>query len=147
MRILEKSMNAARGILPKSLSVDRKPYHVAFLFKGNKLITIGTNSYKSTPRVHYFGKKFNISKYKLYSYPHAEIDAISKAWDKVYIDSNFSMVVIRMNHLYETRKSKPCADCQSIINAIGIEKVWWSEDNQTVTDGKKVYHLTEGASQ
>jgi hypothetical protein len=126
----------AKDLFPRNLS-NKKPHHLAFLFNENTLISIGTNSYKSSPRIHYFGRKFNVEKYKLYSFPHAEVDAVSKAWSKFYIDSSFSMVVIRMNHLHQLRKSKPCCDCQSIMNAIGIEKIWWSEENQTITNGIK----------
>lgn len=143
MRILQKSMKMARDLLPRNLD-NKKPYHLAFLFRENKLVSIGTNSYKSSPRVFYFGQKFNVEKYKLYSFRHAEVDAISGVWDKLHIDDSFSMVVIRMNHLYQLRKSKPCSDCQAIINAIGIENVWWSEEHdQTITNGTEFYNIEQ----
>jgi len=35
-------------------------------------------------------------------------------------------VVIRLNKYGQLRNSKPCKNCQTILNAIDIQDIWWS---------------------
>jgi len=76
----------------------------------------------------YFGSKFNVHKFKKFNFLHAELDAIQRCWGKVYLDRSHSMVVIRLNKYGQLRNSKPCKNCQTILDAIDIQDVWWSTE-------------------
>lgn len=138
MKKIERSLSMAYDLLPKCQSKNmggkNRQFHFGFLFKKNKLVSIGMNSYKPSAKIVYLGNRFNIDKYKQFGCPHAETDAISKAWGKSYIDNSFSLVIIRLNKVGKMQNSKPCVNCQTIIDAIGIDDVWWSADDG-VTNG------------
>jgi hypothetical protein len=141
MKRIDKSLGMAFDLFPKyhqPMSGQYRPYHFAFLYKKNKLVSIGVNSYDPSPKILYLANRFNVQKYKQYNYAHAETDAISKAWGKFYLDSSFSFVIIRLNRFGMLQNSKPCANCQSIIDSIGINDVWWSTKN-CITNGKEDY--------
>jgi len=74
----------------------------------------------------YFAKRFNVEKQKKYPYIHAEISAIQKVWSKVYIDNSISMVVLRLSRDETFQNSKPCKGCWTILSALGIDDVCWS---------------------
>lgn len=129
MKILQKSLKMAREMFPAEYQSHRghRTYHFAFIFKRNKLISVGVNRpYSPDGKALRFGNQFNITKLKKHSFVHAEVDAFSKCWGKVYLDGSYSLVVIRLNKNGELGESKPCSNCQQIIDAIGIKKLWWS---------------------
>ena len=108
----------------------RRTYHFAFIFKRKKIISIGMNNpYDFNSRTKYFGYKYNIPKYKVHSHAHAELDALSKCWGKINIDSSYTMVVIRLNSKGEFCDSKPCKNCENILNKIMLKEVWWSNSS------------------
>jgi cytidine deaminase len=74
----------------------------------------------------YFAERFNIEKQKKYPYMHAEISAIQKVWSKVYIDNSVSIVVLRLSRNGTLQNSKPCKGCSTILTALGIDDVCWS---------------------
>lgn len=111
--------------------------HFCFLWKKNKLISIGKNDPISTDRmVLYFGERYNVEKFRNYPFAHAEIDCLSKCWGKHFLDNSCSMVVIRINKDGFFKNSKPCIYCSPIIQAIGIEKIFWSTENNTIESEK-----------
>lgn len=110
-------------------------YHFAFIFKRNKLISQGVNRpRKPDAKVLYFGSKFNIQKYKKWHFFHAELDAIQKCWGKIHLNRSYSMVVIRINKDGELKNSKPCENCQNILNQIGLQNIWWSTNKGIVNE-------------
>lgn len=136
-RILERSIKVSHLLLESAEKL-HKFNHFCFIWKKNKLIAIGKNKPISTDRMAlYFGERYNVQKFKNYPFLHAEIDAISKCWGKHHLDESYSMVVIRMNKDGSFKNSKPCIHCQPIINAIGINKIYWStESNEILSDIK-----------
>ena len=130
MSILTKSHSIAKSLLPTAMDGregKNKFFHFCFGFHKNKLIAIGQNDPEKThTRAYKLRRRFNQN--ADYPFIHAEIDMLSKLWGKVYIDSRLKVVVIRLNKQGELRNSKPCKRCASIINALGINKVWWSTD-------------------
>lgn len=109
----------------------RRTYHFAFIFRRKRIIAIGINRpYDYDSRTKYFGFRYNIPKYKEYSHAHAETDAVSKCWGKTIIDSNHTMIVVRLNSRGELYNSQPCPSCQKILDQIGIKHIWWSNNDQ-----------------
>lgn len=128
MKIIRKALK---------LSYDRfkpnpyqKRYHFAVAFDGKTPICIAENNpIKVNAKALYMGRKFNIRTYKDYPYNHAESHLVSKLLDKYnYIDSNWSMVVLRINRPGKIMLSKPCDNCQKILDALGFKKIYWSID-------------------
>lgn len=108
----------------------KNTFHFAFLWKKNMLISSGQNNpNKPSAKAAYFANRFNLEKQKKYPYLHAELDAISKVWGKIYIDGKFSLVSLRLSGKGILRNAKPCKNCQHTINSIGINDVYWSSDN------------------
>src|SRR5210317_1017448 len=120
------------------LSYDRfKPnpyqrrYHFAIAIDENKPIKIDHKAYK-------IGQRFNISKYQQYPYSHAESHLISKLLDRYNtIRTDWSLVVLRINRQGRILLSKPCENCQTILDSLGLTKIYWSIDKNTFGYGSK----------
>lgn len=127
MKIIEKSLRISNELFPEYYGRHKPPYHFAFIYRRTKLISFGVNRPTCLcPKILYFGNRFNIDQYKKYYYPHAETDAISRCWGKVFLDKNYQMVVLRLNENRELWESKPCESCQVVLDKIGIRKIWYS---------------------
>lgn len=122
------------------LSYDRfKPnpyqrrYHFAIAFEVNKPIAIAQNNpIKIDHKAYKIGQRFNIQQYQEYPYSHAESHLISKLLDTYNtIRSDWSLVVLRINRQGKILLSKPCNNCQSILDSVGLHKVYWSIDKDT----------------
>lgn len=131
MSILNESYDIALSLLPKAKGnrqTKNKFFHFAFGYKKNKLLAIGQNNPEKThTQALILAKRFNRD--TDHPYLHAETDLISRLWGKYYIDNNLKVVVVRLNKRGELRCSKPCDQCDYILNALGITKIWWSTDN------------------
>lgn len=131
MSIIEQSVDIALSLLPKakiSRNTKNKFFHFAFGFKKHKLLAIGQNNPEKThTQALVLAKRFNTD--LDHPYLHAETDLISRLWGKYYIDSSLKIVVVRLNKRGELRCSKPCDKCDQVLKALGITKIWWSEDN------------------
>ena len=111
MNAVNQSIEIALSLLPKAKSsrtTKNKFFHFAFGYRGNKLLAIGQNQPdKTNPKAFKIAQKFNLQ--NNYPYLHAETDLISRLWNDYRIDSNLTMVIIRLNKNGELRNSKPCA--------------------------------------
>lgn len=131
MSIIEQSLDIALSLLPKAKNArhsKNKFFHFALGFKKSRLLAIGQNNPEKThPQALMLARRFNTD--TEHPYLHAETDLISRLWGKTYIDSSLKVVVVRLNKRGELRCSKPCDQCSQVLNALGIHKVWWSENN------------------
>lgn len=131
MSIIDQSIDIAMSLLPKakvSRNTKNKFFHFAFGFKKNKLLAIGQNNPEKThTQAFWLAKRFNTD--IEHPYLHAETDLISRLWGKYYIDNSLKMVVVRLNKRGQLRCSKPCDKCSQILQALGITKIWWSDEN------------------
>lgn len=111
----------------------QRRYHFAIAFDNNKPILIAENNpIKIDNKAYKIGQKFNIKQYKEYPYSHAESHLVSQLLDRYNtIRSNLSLVVLRINRQGRILMSKPCENCQRILDAVGLKKVYWSIDNNT----------------
>ena len=94
--------------------------HLAVIFKGNAIFSIGRNSQKTHPKV------FD------YDYPdfckvHAELSACIKFGQEDC--RRYSLAVLRIDRNGKFNQSKPCAGCQSVIRQLGFKRVFFTNDN------------------
>lgn len=126
MKIIQKAIK---------LSYDRfkpnqyqKRYHFAIAFDGNRPICLSQNNpIKVNAKALRMGQIFNIQTYKEYPYAHAESYLVSQLLDRYNsIDTNLSIVVLRISRDGRMRLSKPCENCAKILSAVGLSDVYWS---------------------
>lgn len=123
MKIIEKSVDMSLKLVNPSLSMYQ---HFSFVYIRNKLLAIGQNE---TDRTNYksmkLAKRFRAVKPLQFPYIHAETDAISKLWGKVYLCHRHTLVSIRLNRHGELRVSKPCVDCSQVIDGLNLTCIYF----------------------
>jgi hypothetical protein len=105
-------------------------YHYAAAFDGNKMICFTQNNpVKTHTNAYKIGKNFNLQKYKEFPFYHAESHLVCKLLDMYNtIDSNWSVVVLRINRKGQMLYSKPCKNCSKLLNAVGLHNCFYSID-------------------
>ena len=134
MKIINKTIRKAyQNWSPNPLI---RCYHYAAAFDGNKMICFSQNNpIKTHARAYRIGEKFNLPKYKEFPFVHAESHLISKLLDRYNtIDSNWSIVVMRINRKGIILGSKPCENCEKILSAVGLNTIYYSNDNASFSD-------------
>jgi len=97
-------------------------------FTQNNPIKTHTGAYR-------IGEDFNLEKYKEFPYYHSESRLISKLLDKYNtIDPNWSIVVMRINRKGLVLGSKPCENCDKLLNAVELNTVYYSNDDGSFSD-------------
>ena len=112
-------------------------YHYCAAFDGNKMICFSQNNpIKMSAKAHRIGERFNIPKYIEHPFVHAESHMISKLLDRYNtIDSSWSIVVMRINRQGIILGSKPCENCNKLLNAVGLNDIYYSTDDGNFSDG------------
>ena len=134
MKILDKTIKRSyKSWEPHPLI---RCYHYAAAFDNNKMIAFaGNNPIRFSAKAFRMGEKFNISTYKEFPYVHAESHLISKLLDRYNaIDTNWKIVVLRINREGRILLSKPCDNCQKIIDAVDLTQVYYSNNDGTFSD-------------
>lgn len=126
-----------------SPNIYQRRYHFAIAFSCNKPVAIAQNNpIKINHKAYQIGKQFNVKHYQRYPYVHAESHLISKLLDTYNaIDTNLSIVVLRINRQGKILLSKPCENCQKILDSVGLHKVYWSIDRNTFATGDKLIQV------
>jgi hypothetical protein len=94
-------------------------------FTRNSPIKSHTNAYR-------LGKNYNLPQYTKHPFYHAESHLVSKLLDKYNtIDPNWSIVVLRINRQGIILGSKPCENCNKLLSAVGLDIIYYSNDNGT----------------
>lgn len=119
-------------------------YHFAGAFDGTKLIGFTQNNpIKTHAGAYRIGENFNLPKYKEHPFYHAESHLISKLLDQYnHIDSSWNIVVMRINRKGLILGSKPCENCDKLLQSVGLTTVFYSNDDGSFSDsfGDMVYH-------
>ncbi len=145
MKILKKALKLSyERFKPNSY---QRRYHFTIAFDVNKPILICQNNpIKINHKAYRIGKQFNINTYKEFPYIHSESHLISKLLDMYNtIDTNLSIVNIRINRQGITLLSKPCDNCQKILNAVGLTKIYWSINYNTFASDDQIFNLNKNA--
>ena len=129
MKILKKALKLSFDRF-KPNSFQRR-YHFTIAFDVNKPILICQNNpIKINHKAYRIGQQFNIQTYQDFPYVHSESHLVSKLLDRYNsIDTNLSIVNLRINRQGLVLFSKPCENCQKILDALGLNKIFWSIDN------------------
>lgn len=89
----------------------------AAIFKGKRLISLGYNHpMKAAKHLHPQYQRWKGS-------IHAEVDAILKAKTDL---TRCSIMVVRVNRFGIFRTAKPCEQCLSYLQAVGIKKIYYT---------------------
>lgn len=131
MKILNKALKLSYDRFnPNSF---QRRYHFTIAFDVNKPILICQNNpIQLSNKAYRIGQQFNIKTYQDFPYVHSESYLISKLLDRYNsIDTNLSIVNVRINRQGIILLSKPCENCQKILDAVGLKKVYWSIDKNT----------------
>jgi len=135
MKIINKTIRKAyNNWTPNPLI---RCYHYAAAFEGNKMICFTKNNpIKTNARAYRIGERFNLPKYIEHPYVHAESHLISKLLDNYNtIRSNWTICVLRINRRGLILGSKPCINCTKLLNAVGLNDIYYSLDNGGFTNG------------
>ena len=124
----------------------QRRYHFTIAFDGNKPILICQNNpIKINHKAYKIGQQFNIQTYQDFPYVHSESYLISKLLDRYNsIDTNLSIVNVRINRQGRILLSKPCENCQKILDAVGLDKIYWTTGSTSFQDNNGiVYDMAE----
>lgn len=128
MRILDNSLKIATQLFSSAIKQEQNVF--AFMYSGNKLISIGQNNMeKVNAKAYAFGMRFNVDQFKRFPFVHAEVDAISRLWGKYYISGKEKLVVVRFGRGGNIGIAKPCNGCQAILSSLNLNKVFWTTQN------------------
>lgn len=143
MKIIQKTIRKAYNSWSPTRLI--RCYHYAAAFDGTKMICFTQNNpIKTHAGAYRIGEDFNLPKYKEFPYYHSESSLISKLLDKYNtIDPNWSIVVMRINRKGLILGSKPCENCDKLLNAVGLNDIYYSTDDGNFIDSVGNY-IQEG---
>jgi hypothetical protein len=108
----------------KPIHQNGRNFHATFVYNKNKLICIAHNDYAKIHPYHKFGKYQ--SKYDDVTYNpgiHSECSALIKMGMEDCSDLTF--INIRIDNRDLAAISKPCINCQHILDQVGYKKLWY----------------------
>ena len=92
------------------------------------------NPIKTNTRAYRIGEQFNLPKYKEFPFVHAESHLISKLLDTYNtIDPNWTICILRINRKGLILGSKPCCNCEKLLSAVGLNRIYYSTDEGLFT--------------
>lgn len=111
-------------------------WHYCAAFDGTKMIGFAQNNpIKTHAGAYRIGENFNLPKYKEFPFYHSESHLVSKLLDNYNtIDSNWTIVVMRINRKGLILGSKPCENCSKLLNSVGLNDIYYSTDNGDFCD-------------
>lgn len=134
MKILKTAIKLSyERFVPNSF---QRRYHFAIAFDGNRPVCLSQNNpIKVNAKALRMGQMFNIQTYKEFPYVHAESHLVSQLLDRYNtIDTNLSIVVVRIGRDGRMRLSKPCENCEKILRAVGLMDIYWSVGDNNFED-------------
>lgn len=124
MYIISKSLQLAKKLAGHS---DQRMVHFAFAYRRNTLLAVGYNEMRRpSPKSLRFARKFKINHWLEYPFMHAELDVIIKLWGRIFINQDISLVLVRIGSRSNLLYSRPCRNCQKVLDLLNIRKVYWS---------------------
>lgn len=108
-----------------------KSFHVTFVYKKNKMICIANNNYKKNHPYHKFGKYNSTKNGKNYQAGiHSECAALIKLGEEDC--SDFTFVNLRVDNNGDIAISKPCPNCQRLLDQVGYKNLWYYDGESYV---------------
>ena len=112
-----KLLKRLENIAWENLSRESRCFHIAFIFRGNNILSIGTNSNKTHPKIKQYG-------YEDHSKLHAELSACIKLGEEDC--RKYSIGVLRIDRNGKLNHSKPCYHCSHLIEVLNFKKVYFT---------------------
>lgn len=123
-------MQLAKAMKPTKQS--GRAYHVTFICKKRKVVAIGFNDFHRRHPARKWGE-YNPTKNIDAEYEpclHSEISAIIKCGQEDC--SQYDFFNIRINNNGKIAPSKPCENCQRVLNQIGYNKVYYFDEEMNL---------------
>ena len=110
-----------------------RAFHTTFVFNKKKLVCIANNDYSKQHRYHKFG--YYKSKYVKGNYT-AHIHSECSALIKMGIEdcTHLTFVNVRIDNDDNVAVSKPCVNCQALLESIGYKKLWYYDGERYITE-------------
>ena len=111
---------------------------MSFLFKGNKLISVGINSERTDPVQNLFrmkSKNNEVMPPQWLDKCHCEIDCLKKFYYKQkenYLQ--YTLLVISIKSDGTMRTSKPCKTCSKFLKEMGIGEICYFDNGKFVSE-------------
>ena len=88
------------------------------------------NPIKTHAGAYRIGEQFNLPKYKEFPFYHSESHLINKLL-MMYndINSNWKIVILRINRQGKILGSKPCINCAKLLESVGLTQIYYSTDD------------------
>lgn len=117
-KILKRLEEIAYGLLDHRGTI--RCFHCAFIFRKNKILSIGLNSEKS----HTLTKKFA---YHKLAKCHAELKAAIRGGLDDY--SDYNLAVLRIDRNNNLNNSKCCSGCFSMAKQLNFKNIYYTDKN------------------
>lgn len=104
-------------------------YHVTFICKKRKVIAVGFNNFNKNHPEHKWGKYAPQKTVNTDNYEpciHSELSAIIKSGHEDC--SQYDFFNIRINNHNEIAPSKPCVNCQRVLQQVGYNRVYYFDE-------------------
>lgn len=102
--------------------------HAAALVAKNKVVAYGFNSLKTRASVLKHNGNFHDR-----TCTHAEVDALRKVKDA----TGLTLYIASLGRGGNIKNSKPCEDCQRLINRSGLKRIIYTNGDGTFTIAKR----------
>lgn len=122
---MSRCVNIAKSLFSKGVTSNGRTFNCTFAFNKSKLLAIGINNYNreviyikslKTPYKIYGEKNYNPSL-------HGEISCLLKLG--LEDCSHLDFYSIRLNKWKKCCCSRPCLNCENILNQVGFKHVWY----------------------
>jgi hypothetical protein len=108
-----------------------KSFHTTFVYNKNKLICIAHNNYNKIHPYHKFGKYESTRADGDYKAGiHSECSAIIKMG--LEDCSRLTFINIRISNEEKPAISKPCINCQRVLDQVGYKNIWYFDGKQYI---------------
>jgi hypothetical protein len=114
-----------------------KCFHTTFIFHGSKLLSISKNNYTKSHRSHKYGEYVSRRGVGTYTAAmHGELSAILKLG--LTNCSHLTFVNIRIDNNNNPAKSKPCINCQRILDSVGYKYLHYYDGEKYIKEKYKL---------
>lgn len=122
-KLLLRTIDLARALQPEKTT--GRSFHVATIYDGPRLLSIGYNNYNHEHLRHKYGeyKPTRGSTTKYIPGRHAEIESLRRL--KVPCN-NLTMCVVRIDRNGELAMSQPCKNCREKLDALNLKRIFFS---------------------
>jgi len=131
-KFIEKGIRHVERIFPSIYETRpvRGSYHFSLAYLRNNLIAIGLNKpEKENAKAFRFAKQFGLTEKLKFPFIHSEEDLVGKLIGMDKLSSSLNIVILRMNKFGVLGESKPCKNCATILKAVGLTRLFWSDSN------------------